>query len=223
MFRSICGALTALILLLASQLVSASTNLQALAETPLTNITFVVFDTETTGFRAASERIVEIGAIKFRNGKILEQRNWLIDPGRPIPENVQQVHGIDDNMVQGRPPFAQVFVEFNTFIQDTVVLAHNARYDVAFLREELRRNSMPTNGVEVIDTIRLCHAWHPDLPSYALKNLVAHFKLDPPGQLHRALADAWCVTAIMIQSLDMQPPGTRMQPLLDVTGKRYFF
>ena len=82
------------------------------ASTKFENITFVVFDTETTGFSPANDRLVELGAVKIRNGEVLGEKNWLINPQRWIPYYVQKVHNITPEMVKAQPVFAVIYPEF---------------------------------------------------------------------------------------------------------------
>ena len=83
--------------------------------TPISSLTIVVFDTETTGLSPSKDRVVEIGAIKIRNGEIVEERDWLINPQQPIPPRATKVHGISDKMVKDKPTFAAVYAEFQEF------------------------------------------------------------------------------------------------------------
>ena len=115
----------------------------------LSNVVFVSFDTETTSLDARSGRIIEIGAIRFSDGKILATTNWLINPGVPITPDAQQVNGITDEMLAGKPRIKEVLPEFMAFVKDATLLAHNAQFDTKFLRAEFRRCDIaaPTNDV----------------------------------------------------------------------------
>jgi hypothetical protein len=108
----------------------------------LTDITFVALDTETTGIFPIMHRLVEIGAIRFRSdGRELATFQQLIDPQIPIPPNVQQVPGITDRMVCGKPTIEHVLPQFIKFLghRDTILLAHNALFDLSFLAMALTR------------------------------------------------------------------------------------
>lgn len=184
---------------------------------PLTNITFIAFDVETTGFSAESDRIIEIGAVKFRNGKVLGKRSWLINPGIPIPETTQRIHGITDKMVKESPPFSKVFPEFARFIKDTMLLTHNARFDIRFISAELQRNKMSAPENIVIDTLGLARGWFPDAGSYSLENLVKHLGM-PAGRFHRALADSEHVTALFLAGVKKLPPNATLEDLIKTAG-----
>lgn len=206
---------------------------------PLSNATFVVFDVETTGLTAKQERVVEIGAIKFRNGTILERRNWLIKPDIPIPLVVQDIHGITPAMVSNAPPFSSVFPDFQAFTSNTILLAHNARFDHAFIAEELTRNQLPFPPTPILDTLPLFKAWHPELRSYALHylteslnpNHAAHTIADttlPEGTLrtnrfHSALYDCEFLTRLVMNGFSKMEPDATVTALAHLTGGVYFF
>jgi DNA polymerase III epsilon subunit family exonuclease len=192
------------------------------ASKALTNVTFVAFDVETTGLSARSGRVVEIAAVKFRNGQILATRNWLVNPGVPIPANARRIHGITDAMVAGKPAFGEVFPEFAEFVGDSVLLAHNATFDVRFMAAELARHELAGPGNKVIDTLGLARAWFPDARRHTLKHLVAHLTLKQPatdGQgLHRAGTDAFYVQALFLAGLRKRPGLTTLADLVRAAG-----
>ncbi|MEI8140450.1 MAG: 3'-5' exonuclease [bacterium] len=206
---------------------------------PLTNATFVVFDVETTGLLARQSRILEIGAIKFRNGEILERRNWLIKPDIPIPWEVQGIHGITPALVSNAPPFSSVFPEFSAFASNTILLAHNARFDHAFIAEELIRNQLSFPATPILDTIPLCKVWHPEQRSFSLQNLTAsltpnheeHTITDtslPDGTLrnnrfHSALYDCEFLTLLVMKGFQKLPQDATVKALTHITGGVYFF
>jgi len=108
----------------------------------LTDLTFLALDTETTGLFPIMHRLVEIGAVRFRlDGRELANFQSLINPQTPIPQNVQQIHGITDAMVRGKPTFEHVLPRFIEFLSesDTIILAHNALFDRGFLAMALTR------------------------------------------------------------------------------------
>lgn len=184
---------------------------------PLSNITFVAFDLETTGFSAEFDRIIEIGAVKFRNGKVLKKRSWLINPSIPIPENSQNLHGITEEMVAESPPFSEVFPEFAGFVKGTVLLSHNAKFDLKFLLAELKRNNMPAPDNTVIDTLKLARVWFPDAGTYSLENLVKHLRI-PARTFHRALFDSEYVTAFFIVGVKKLTPDSTLDELTRIAG-----
>ncbi|MDI6774633.1 MAG: 3'-5' exonuclease [Verrucomicrobiota bacterium] len=176
--------------------------------TPLTNVTFVAFDTETTGLSARNSRAIEIAAVRFRNGVILAATNWLINPGMPIPTNATRVNGITDAMVSNCPPFRAAFPAFAEFARGSVLLAHNARFDAAIIRAELLRNGLEAPPNLVLDTLELSKAWYPAIKSHSLENVVRHIGVDATN-FHRAQADSESLARIVMLSFArFLPRGT---------------
>lgn len=165
--------------------------------TPVTNVIFTAFDTETTGFSTKSDRLVEIGAVKFRgNGEILAVTNWLINPQRDIPSYATQVHGIYNLDVLGAPVFKDVFPQFAAFCADSVLLAHNAPFDIGFLRAELKRAEIDAPAFPVLDTLPLFRAWFPHALSHSLEPLSVYLGVEQ-GVYHRAGADSYHIIDVM--------------------------
>ena len=164
--------------------------------THLKNVTFVAFDTETTGFNPKKDRIIEVGAIKFRNGEIIDKRSWLINPKRRIPYWARRVHGIDDKMVADQPEFDEIYAEFVGFIEGSVLIAHNARFDISFLSEEAARHNLKRPPNEVIDSLALFRKWFPLSESYSLEGLAEHLEIEA-AEFHRALADSMYIYWIL--------------------------
>lgn len=158
---------------------------------------FVAFDTETTGFSREKDRLVEIGAVKFRgDGEVLATTNWLVNPQREIPFYATEVHGITTKMVAQAPVFKDVWPEFAAFCGDAVLLAHNAPFDVGFLRAELNRAEIPAPAMPVIDTLPLFRKWFPHAKSHSLGKLTA--ELGVAGKTyHRAEADSFHIIHVL--------------------------
>jgi DNA polymerase III epsilon subunit family exonuclease len=173
----------------------------------ISNVTFVVYDTETTGFSPKNDRLVELGAVKFRNGKVIDEKTWLINPKRSIPYFVQKVHGITPEMVTKSPTFKEVYPEFEEFIQGCVLIAHNANFDVSFMRAEMTRNGFTPPKNLTIDSLKLFRKWYPDLKSYKLGDLAKYAQVTG-GTFHRAEADSLYVFLIFdkeLQKRDAKP------------------
>lgn len=152
--------------------------------------TLVAFDTETTGLWAASHRIVEIGAVKFRlDSGQLEDFNTLVNPERTIGADVIKIHGITNKMVAQAPTIDTALEQFKTFCQDSILVAHNAPFDISFVGCERGRVGMKFGDNPILDTIDLYQRYRPGLGSYALLSLVKQMNLGT-SQDHRALADA---------------------------------
>ena len=153
------------------------------------DLTFTAFDFETTGLYPATDRIVEFGAVKFREGKILDSFDALVNPGIPIPEQAASVSGITTRMVQDKPPVEQVIPEFMQFVEGSVLVAHNAQFDVGFLRAALDSAGLPSLTNIIIDTQVLAQRAFPRHKSYGLQSLAGELAL-PRGTAHRGLDDS---------------------------------
>lgn len=152
-------------------------------------ITFVAFDFETTGLHPATDRIIELGAVKYRDREVLGTFDMLVDPGIPLTDAAVDISGITAEMLEAKPAVETVLPEFMSFIEGAVLVAHNAPFDMSFLRAALEVAAMPNVSNTVIDTQVLAQKAYPRLKSYSLQNLVAELGI-PQGNAHRALDDA---------------------------------
>src|SRR5262245_63540410 len=107
-------------------------------ETPLEGVTFAVVDVETTGLDpAGGDRVCEVAVVRGRAGAILDSWSTLVHPGRSIPRGAQRINNITNTMVRGAPPFAQIASDLLARLEDTVLVAHFAGFDLGFLNREL--------------------------------------------------------------------------------------
>ena len=169
--------------------------------------TFVAFDTETTGMWAAANRVVEIGAVKFQLGRDeFETFQSLINPERSMPEEVIEIHGITDEMVAGQETARPVLERFIDFCgEDTILIAHNAPFDISFISCELDRTGLNFGDNLIIDTVDMARRFFPQLPSYSLLSLSRHFDI-VEFQNHRALSDALMVWKLFLRITEKIPP-----------------
>ena len=158
---------------------------------PLREVTFVVVDLETTGGSAQTESITEIGAVKVRGGQVLGEFATLVDPGRSIPPQITILTGITDSMVYNAPRIGAVLPSFLEFIRGSVLVAHNAGFDVGFLKAACARLNLAWPGPAVVDTVRLARKVlsRAEAPSVRLSALAALFNATVTPD-HRALHDA---------------------------------
>jgi DNA polymerase III epsilon subunit len=192
--------------------------------TYLKNVTFVIFDTETTGFSPVKDRLVEIGAVKVRNGENLGERTWLINPKRYIPYYVQQVHNITPAMVKDKPTFAEIYPEFLEFIDGAVLVAHNAPFDVRFISAEAVRNGFDPPKNAVIDSLVLFRNWFPEARSHSLGDLLPELGIDISGmQAHRATDDSLFVHYVIEKEMQRRSDSPRFGELLQSAGKVHRF
>ncbi len=164
------------------------------------NDEFIVFDIETTGLSPLSCAITEIGAVKVKGGEVLEVFNTFADPGCHIPENITELTGITDEMVKGAPDQLSAVKSFLEFAGDRMLIAHNAGFDISFIRTVCDRNKIPFNNT-YLDTVALSRYVNPDLKKHKLDILAGYFKLGEFNH-HRASDDAeilsrifFCMTA----------------------------
>lgn len=159
-------------------------------DTSIQKITFVAFDFETTGLYPQQDDIIEFGAVKFntQDGPIAEFRTF-VDPKRPVPKEASEISGITSEMLIGEPLLSLVLPQFKDFIDGTVLVAHNAGFDLSFLRAALAKLDFGDIDNFVIDTQQLAKKAFPGQKSYGLQNLATYLQF-PPNQAHRALDDA---------------------------------
>ncbi len=157
---------------------------------PLHEVTFLVVDLETTGGSPADSRITEIGAVVYRGGERLATLQTLVNPGVPIPPFITRLTGIDDLAVAGAPPLAAVLPSLVELARGAVFVAHNARFDLAFLNAALERHGYEPLPGPPVCTARLARriVW-PDVPNVRLATLAEYFRT-ASRPTHRALADA---------------------------------
>ncbi|GHH62818.1 DNA polymerase III subunit epsilon [Streptosporangium violaceochromogenes] len=158
--------------------------------TPLSEITFVVFDLETTGVSAGEHAITEIGAVKVRGGEVLGEFGSLVDPGTPIPPFISVLTGITDAMVAAAPRIGAVLPSFLEFARGSTFVAHNAGFDMGFLKAACAAHGHPPPAHTVVDTVVLARKLltRDEVPNCKLATLARLFSRTEP--CHRALADA---------------------------------
>ena len=192
--------------------------------TRMENITFVIFDTETTGFSPINDRVLEIGAVKVRDGKKLGEKTWLINPKRSIPWYVENVHHITSDMLKDRPTFDQVYPEFLEFIDGSVLIAHNAPFDIRMMSAEAARAKMPAPKNAVLDSLALFRNWYPDLKSHQLGDIVDLLDISREGmQAHRATDDSLFVYLAIQKEMERRSEDPRFSELLKSAGSALRF
>ncbi len=176
----------------------------ALEDQLLTTLTYTVFDTETTGLHPAQgDAIVQIGAVRVVNGRLLpaECMDQLVNPGRSIPAASIPIHGITDAMVAQQPTIAQVLPALHAFAKDTVLVAHNAAFDMKFL-QLWKASTGIVFRQPVLDTLLLSAAVNPHQPSHRLEALAERFGIDVVGR-HTALGDAQVTAQVWLRLIPL--------------------
>lgn len=174
---------------------------------------YVAFDLETTGLVSETDRVVEIGAVRFdASGRELGRFESLVFPERRMAPAAEAIHGITDAMLAGQPPARAVLPEFFAFLgsaDTTVLLAHNAGFDAGFLGSELKRTGLPAPRHAVVDTLTLARRRLPELRDHRLDTLARLFGLDPNGP-HRALPDSLRVKGLWLALKGPAEPEGRL-------------
>lgn len=165
-----------------------------------------VIDFETTGLTPESDRVIEVGIACFERGELVTLKNWLVNPGIPVPEEARAVHNIGDDELRDAPSIAQVLPELDALIEDHLPVAYHALFDRAFLHAELaraghgRRSRMPAafeNDVVWIDPLVWVRELHKDEKGHRLGEVCARLgiRLD---HAHRAASDAEATGRVLL-------------------------
>jgi len=164
---------------------------------------FCVIDLETTGGNPSSEKIIEIGMVKIENRKISEERSFLINPEKEIPDFVQKLTGIKKASVKHAPKIEEVIDEVTQFIgEDTILVAHNTSFDVPFLNGVLKNLGKPVLENKVLCTNVMTKYLIPDIMSSNLNYMSQIFNI-PHSQAHRAIEDARATGLLLLKYLEI--------------------
>lgn len=158
---------------------------------------FVVFDIETTGFSAVNDRIIEIGAVKVEGGQIVDRYSTFVNPERPIPFEIEKLTGIHDGMVEDADVIEDILPKFMEFCQDCIMVAHNAEFDMSFIKENCRRQGIERKFT-VVDTLAMARSLLPDLKNYKLDTVVEAVGGGLENH-HRAVEDAESTADIFVK------------------------
>ncbi|MBW4708192.1 3'-5' exonuclease [Roseobacter sp. YSTF-M11] len=182
--------------------------------TNLRDLTYVVFDSETTGLDPDRDEVVQLGAVRVVNGKVIpaETFDTLVNPGRPIPPGATRVHRITDGMVAGAPPCHKACAEFHGFAQGAVIMAHNAPFDMAFLHRYSDDCGVRFDH-PVLDTVHLSAIVFGGSAEHTLDAICDRLEVEIPSDLrHTALGDAMATARAFVAML----------PILEARGLRSF-
>ena len=157
---------------------------------------FVVFDIETTGLNPDKDRITEIGAVKVEGGKITGRFSTFVNPETPIPPHITKLTGITDDMVKDAPVIGEALEDFLQFSEGCVMVAHNAEFDISFIRHECRVRGKNTDFT-VLDTLQLCRNLFPELGRYKLNIVAKHLGVTLENH-HRAVDDSKATADILL-------------------------
>lgn len=162
---------------------------------------FVVFDIETTGLNSHTNEIIEIGAVKIKAGRIVDRYSQLINPGRPIPYHITEITSITDEQVANEPKIDKVIGKFVDFVGDAVLVAHNAPFDMGFIKRDIKKYLNIDYQCSVIDTLQMARDLFPDLKKYGLGDLNKTLGLALEKH-HRAVDDSQATANMFIIFLE---------------------
>lgn len=180
-------------------------------ESLVQNHPVVIFDFETTGLDVYRDRIIEIGAIKYVKGERVGDFSFLINPEMPLPEIITKITGITDDMLVGKPLIEEVLPEFLQFIDKSVLVAHNAEFDLNFLRSVSSRLGYQIE-YPCFCTLKMARLLLPDLESKNLDTLAKHYNLSFAAR-HRSIGD--CEVTGSVLSALLAKEGLHLQQWKD--------
>ncbi len=165
------------------------------------NAAFTVVDLETTGLKPGAAGITEIAAIRVEGRRFVEEFHTLLNPGRRIPPMITQLTGISDDMVRDQPRIDDIFVQFQSFLGSTILVAHNADFDVNFLNFDAQRLLSSPLLNSSLCTLRLARRLLPDIRSRSLDAVASHLGIANFNR-HRALGDARITAEVLLILLE---------------------
>ncbi|MCF6410605.1 PolC-type DNA polymerase III [Pseudalkalibacillus salsuginis] len=162
--------------------------------------TYTVFDVETTGLSAVYNKIIELAAVKIRNGEIVDRFESFANPHHPLSATTIELTGITDDMVNNAPEIEDVLKDFHTFIEDSILVAHNASFDMGFLNVGFRNVGIGNANNPVIDTLELGRFLYPEFKNHRLNTLCKKFDIELT-QHHRAIYDAEATGYLLLKMI----------------------
>lgn len=193
------------------------------ADRSLADETYVVFDVETTGLSAVYDKIIELAAVKIKNGEIIDRFERFANPHHPLSQKTTELTGITDDMVAEAPDIEPVLQDFFAFAGDDILVAHNASFDMGFLNEGYRHIGYAKAANPVVDTLELGRFLYPTMKNHRLDTLCKTFNIDLTNH-HRAIYDAeatgYLLWKMMLDTLD--EGITNHRALNDQMGKGDF-
>lgn len=163
--------------------------------------TYVVFDIETTGLSIVNNKITELAGVKMRDGKEIDRFSTFINPHEKIPYHIQQLTNITDEMVQDAPELSEMLPKFVEFCEDSILVAHNARFDVGFIQANLKLLGHPDMTNAALDTLEFARLLFPDMKNHRLNTLADKFKVSLENH-HRAIDDSIALGSILFHLIN---------------------
>jgi len=182
---------------------------EALGKVALRKLVFVAFDTETTGLNPSKgDEIIQLGAVRIVNGRLLHHEciDQLVNPQRPVPKSSVAIHGIDSDLLPSQPTITEILPDLHAFAIDSVLVAHNAAFDMRFLQLKEEVSGVHFDN-PVLDTLLLSSIVHPHQEGHSLDAIAERFNITIVGR-HTALGDALVTAEVLL----------KLMPLLEAQG-----
>ena len=180
---------------------------------------FCAFDTETSGQNPENSNIIEIGAVKFTKDGILEKFSSLIKVQSPLNPFIVGLTGINDQMLENAPLAEKIIPEFRNFCKETILVAHNAQFDLRFMNAESQRLGFLPLQNSAVDTLRLSRTMLPENRSWKQTFLADQFSIDK-GHAHRAFDDAKVCAEIFKILIKMPVPQKKKRQRLRICSEQ---
>lgn len=187
---------------------------------PWQDYTYVAFDTETSGKFPLVAEVVEVAAVKWRGGKIIDSYQTLVKPSRPMGEAVIRIHHITNEMVENAPNISAILPKFDAFIQDSVLVAHHAAFDIGFLTLEYEKHNMALPTACSIDSCLLARKVFPKSTNHRLATLVALFDIKIENA-HRALDDSKACLEVAMKCMEKVGQEATLEHLFKIQGTQF--
>lgn len=186
----------------------------------LQSMRFIAFDLETTGTFAGIDRIVEVGMVRFENGKPINKFVSFVDPQISIPEAASKINGISNDMVKGQPTIESLLEKITEYCENDVLVAHNANFDFQFLLADFKKYNTTAPSGLIFDTLPLSRKVFPGLMSYKLATVAKHLNINT-DVLHRADDDARYCGYVFHQILERLYQGNEpdWNDLVQISGR----
>ncbi|MFN7905180.1 MAG: exonuclease domain-containing protein [Pseudobdellovibrionaceae bacterium] len=189
---------------------------------PWPEFSFVAFDTETSGAYAVGFEIVEFGAVKWKDGAVVDRLQFLLKPREPMSDFIIGIHGITNDMVANAMLMPEKVHEIKKFFSGSLLIAHHAAFDLGFLAYDFEKSHIPFPEEPVLCSSLLSQKLIHGVKNHKLQNLIQEFNLQG-GAAHRAEDDAYSCLQVALMCFEKMPPGATIQEILKIQEKVYYW